>query len=246
MCKQFHGGAFYPCRALAAPHLPPPSVTISRGTVRAARVDPKFNSDEFREWERGRIAAAERGDRRAFDELYRAFAQPLFVQVLMPRLGNRNLAEDALSETFRAMLENISKFGNADTSVWFWLCRVAINKAHDVHRTQQRRGRAMSNFESLLGPVEEPVPTPRDELERSESRNHMRARIERVLQALNPRYRRAIELRIVEEQSREECAAQLDVKVATFDVLILRAVRSFREKWEALEPQKETSVADDV
>jgi RNA polymerase sigma-70 factor (ECF subfamily) len=51
------------------------------------------------------------------------------------------------------------------------------------------------------------------------------------MSGLNARYRRAIELRFVEEFSREECAAALDVKIGTFDVLLLRALRAFRKEW---------------
>ena len=32
----------------------------------------------------------------------------------------------------------------------------------------------------------------------------------------------------------EECAAAMDVKLGTFDVLLLRALRSFRKEWDAL------------
>jgi len=53
------------------------------------------------------------------------------------------------------------------------------------------------------------------------------------MQHLNERYRFAIELRFVEELSREECAARLGVKLGTFDVLLLRALRAFRKEWTA-------------
>jgi RNA polymerase sigma-70 factor (ECF subfamily) len=45
------------------------------------------------------------------------------------------------------------------------------------------------------------------------------------------RYRIAIELRLVQELPREECAKQLAVTVGTFDVLLFRAVRAFRKQF---------------
>ena len=54
-----------------------------------------------------------------------------------------------------------------------------------------------------------------------------------VLAAISPRYRRAIELRFLEDRPREQCAALLEVKLGTFDVLLLRALRAFRQAWEA-------------
>jgi RNA polymerase sigma-70 factor (ECF subfamily) len=46
---------------------------------------------------------------------------------------------------------------------------------------------------------------------------------------LQERYRQAIELRLVQELSREECAKRLGVTIGTFDVLLFRAVRAFRK-----------------
>jgi RNA polymerase sigma-70 factor (ECF subfamily) len=43
------------------------------------------------------------------------------------------------------------------------------------------------------------------------------------------RYRTAIDLRLVQELSREECAKRLNITVGTFDVLLFRAVRAFRK-----------------
>jgi len=51
---------------------------------------------------------------------------------------------------------------------------------------------------------------------------------------MNPRYKRAIELRFLEERTRQECADVLEVKLGTFDVVLLRALRAFRKEWEAL------------
>ena len=58
-----------------------------------------------------------------------------------------------------------------------------------------------------------------------------RARIDEVLVTLPERYRTAIELRLIQELPREECARRLDVTVGTFDVVLHRAVRSFRKKF---------------
>ena len=48
---------------------------------------------------------------------------------------------------------------------------------------------------------------------------------------LQDRYRTAIELRLVQELSREDCAQRLGVTIGTFDVLLFRAVRAFRKQF---------------
>ncbi|MCC6766728.1 MAG: sigma-70 family RNA polymerase sigma factor [Deltaproteobacteria bacterium] len=193
----------------------------------------RFNSPEWLAWERERVARARTGDRVAFGELYRAFASPLFAQVLVPRLGNQAAAEDVLAETFRTLLERLGQFDDQGTSIWFWLVRIAVNKATDMHRGRARRTRALVSFEGLLAPVLEAPPTPRDLTERASDLAALSGRVAEVLGRINPRYRRALEMRFLEERSRQECADALDMKLGTFDVLLLRAVRSFRTAWGA-------------
>ena len=59
----------------------------------------------------------------------------------------------------------------------------------------------------------------------------LRAAVAAALGRINPRYRRALELRFFEEHERTACAAALEIKVGTFDVLLLRALRAFRAAW---------------
>src|SRR5262245_26488678 len=104
-------------------------------------------------WEQQCMARARVGDRAAFAELYRAFAPALYERVLMPKLGNAQAAQDALSETFRSLLEHIEQLDISEQGLWPWLFRVATNKALDMHRSKQRTGRALANCERLLVPL---------------------------------------------------------------------------------------------
>ncbi len=193
----------------------------------------RWDEPKWREWERRCVESARTGDRKAFAALYDAYAPELFRRVLVPRLGNREAAEDALSETFRMLLERIDQYEDQGKSLWHWLSRVAANKATDMHRVKGRTARALTSFEGLLGPLREGSPDPSSTVETLDARQKLVAAVETVLARINPRYRRAIELRFMEDATREACAAALDVKLGTFDVLILRALRSFRKEWEA-------------
>jgi RNA polymerase sigma-70 factor (ECF subfamily) len=182
-------------------------------------------------WEHPCIERAKRGERAAFAELYRAYAPPLFARVLMPRLGDRAAAEDALSETFRTVFERIADFDDQGVSIWHWIARIGSNKANDMHRVRSRTGRALASFEELLAPLLPEVERPGERAEREATALVLRERVVAVLERLNPRYRQAIELRFFEERSREECAAAMDAKLGTFDVVMLRALRAFRKEW---------------
>ena len=176
-----------------------------------------------REW----LAALQRRESFAFERLFQVHAQALYRRVLLPRLGNAAAAEDVLADTFQRAFERIGDFQDRGKGLWGWLATIAANRARDLQREQERRGRALVNYSALLAPLAEDEPS----LDGALEHQRLRANVERVLATLSPRYRRAVELRFFEERSREECAALLEVKVGTFDVVLLRALRAFRKAW---------------
>jgi RNA polymerase sigma-70 factor (ECF subfamily) len=198
-----------------------------------ARMGSSTADDERLAWEQSRVRSALAGDRSAFAELYRAFAPKLYELVLMPKLGDARAAEDALSDTFRALLEHLGELETGTQSLWPWLCRVAGNKAIDQHRKRARTRRALTSFEEQLGPWLGQLESDAGaQLDERMTRVELQRAVSAVLDGLNPRYRRAIELRFLEEHARERCAELMEVKLGTFDVLLLRALRSFRQAWE--------------
>ncbi len=203
--------------------------TLRRATVR----EDDLKSGARLRWEKKCLKRFSRGDKRAFAELYQEYAPRLYSQILLPKLGNRAAAEDVLSETFRVAYQKLPSFEVQKVSVYFWLVRIAKNKATDMFRGQGRKSRALTNFESLLSPLRDSS-GPDAELLGAEEQELAKARIAAVFEKLRPRYRQAIELRFFEERSREECAEAMEVKLGTFDVVLLRALRAFRKEWEAM------------
>lgn len=183
-------------------------------------------------WERACVAAARHGDRGAFAALYRAYAPAVLRRVLIPKLGARDVAEDALAETFRRGYEALGRWEDRGLSIYHWFSRIAVNQAMDHHRKRAREARGKRSYEHLLAPVLPGVEAPGARLEAAGEARVLRERIAVVMGELRPRYRQAIELRFLEGRSRQECAEALEVKIGTFDVLILRALRSFRSRWD--------------
>lgn len=197
-------------------------------------MDRDFTSEAWIAEERALVARMRQGDQRAITEIYRAFAPRLFARVLMPKLGNRQAAEDALSETFRTGIEKLHQFDDKGVSLYFWLSRIAANKATDMHRVKARTRRALASFEELLAPLRPSAPRPEKQLVQKERDVLLKEHVQTVMARLNPRYARAIQLRFLEDRSREACAELMDVKLGTFDVVLLRALRSFRKHWDAV------------
>lgn len=180
--------------------------------------------------ERSVVAKAASGDRRAFEQIYRAYAPTLFSYVLVPMLGDRDDAQDCLRETFLSAYRHLANFTWQDGGLYPWLKTMAKNKARDLLRASGRRQKLRGAFEEHLGGAG--APEPKNPAEEELQRSALRVRIEAVLAELNPRYATVLKMRLLEDRPREECAAALDVKLGTLDVLLFRACKAFRAACE--------------
>jgi RNA polymerase sigma factor (sigma-70 family) len=181
--------------------------------------------------EQALCASAHAGDRAALGKLLRKYGPVLFRSVLLPRLGSDALAQDALGETYARVVERFHQFHWQSCGVYPWLRVIALRIALDILRSRRR--------ETLFEPddIEREIdaaerdPGAGGEAELCEKRDlaDARGRVDAALAKLNPRYAQAIRLRVLEERSRDEVAAALGVSVATFDVVLHRALASLKK-----------------
>ncbi len=177
------------------------------------------------------VEEAQAGHLDAMRPLLERYAQPLYGTVILPRLGDTATAEDVLRDTLATAVEKIKRFTWQGKTIYPWLRQIAINKVYDVHR-QAKRSRKLADAMVHEVAVETDPDTHADaQLIADQERRAHRARIDEALGRLAERYRTAIELRLVQELSREECARRLDVSVGPFDVLLFRAVRAVRKQF---------------
>jgi RNA polymerase sigma-70 factor (ECF subfamily) len=180
--------------------------------------------------ERALVGRAQAGDREALRLLLGRHSDALYCRVILPRAGDTAVAEDVLKETMVTAIEKLGTFRWQGRSIYFWLRQIAVNKVIDHHRATGRSGKLAqaiaSEPEPTILPTRETLPEAA--LIAEEERRINAERIGATLEQINPRYRKAIELRLIEELPREECARRLEVTVGTFDVLLFRAVRAFR------------------
>jgi RNA polymerase sigma factor (sigma-70 family) len=149
--------------------------------------------------------------------------------VILPRLGDTSSAEEVLRDTLATAVEKINRFTWQGKSIYPWLRQIAINKVYDVHR-QSKRSRRLADAMVHEVPVESDPESHADaQLIADQERRAHRDRIDDTMGLLQERYRTAIELRLIQELSREECAKRLGITIGTFDVLLFRAVRAFRK-----------------
>jgi RNA polymerase sigma-70 factor (ECF subfamily) len=200
-----------------------------RPVFKLCRVEPvhEWRSDDL-EHERLLCERAKAGDREALGTLLGRHGPRLYRSVLLPRLGSTALAEEALSTTYVRVVERFAQFTWQAVGVYPWLRMVALRVALDQLRAQKR--------ELLFEPADiERELEARDGNQRAAEalEEHdllvARRKVESVLGRINERYALAIRLRVLDERSREEAAGVLGVTVATFDVVLHRALAALRK-----------------
>lgn len=159
------------------------------------------------------------------------YASPLYATVILPRVGNTAAAEDVLRDTMATAIEKLHKFRWQGRSIYVWLRQIATNKAYDVHRRSKRTKKLADAMAAEMPSESAPEDRADARLIADEERTSNRQRIDTTLDRLSDRYRKAIQLRLIDELPRAECAKLMEVTTGTFDVLLFRAVRAFRKQF---------------
>ncbi|WP_231511830.1 RNA polymerase sigma factor [Chondromyces apiculatus] len=174
---------------------------------------------------------AAQGDRAALGQILRVHGPVLYRSVLLPRLGSQALAQDALAETYARVVEKFGQFQWQSCGVYPWLRVVALRIALDMLRARKRE--TLFEPDDLQREIDasESDPSTRADVALCERRDlaEARARVDTALGRLNPRYAGAIRMRVLEERPREEVARELGVTVATFDVVLHRAMTALKK-----------------
>src|SRR5262249_18486513 len=112
-----------------------------------------------------------------------------------------------------------------------WLRVVALRIALDILRARRRE--ALYQPEDLEREIDASErdwsATGEAELCEKHDLADARSRVEAALGRINPRYADAIRMRVLEEHPREDVARKLGVSVATFDVVLHRALTALKK-----------------
>ncbi|WP_394838526.1 RNA polymerase sigma factor [Pendulispora rubella] len=215
-----------------------PALNVRTAMLAGVRVRPEENELEL---ERQLVVRAQAKDREALGQLLGRYGPALYRSVLLPRLGSEAAAKDALGETYAKVVERIDRFTWQNVGFYPWLRTLALHVAIDQLRARKRMVLwDADDVERTLDAKSESDGSALDQsLSEQQDRAVARAKVARALEAIHPRYARAIQLRILEERPREEVAAMFEVTPATFDVLLHRAIAALKKSLgDAKEPEE--------
>jgi RNA polymerase sigma-70 factor (ECF subfamily) len=175
------------------------------------------------------LAAAVRGDRKAFGQLVRAYQRRAYAAAYS-LVGNRDdaleLSQDAFVKAFKAM-----KRFDLNMPFYPWLHRIVRNTSLNHIKKKKRRGE--SSLDEMMESgfdAHDPAHRPDDCATREELLKH----IQRAMEQLTPEQQEILRLRHFMELSYGEIAASLDIPQGTVMSRLHGARKKLRTAVESL------------
>ena len=163
------------------------------------------------------LTRAKEGDRWAFGVLVRMH-QPMVFRTVLRMVRNEDDAMDITQDSFVRAFTRLEGFRGA-SSFGTWVCRIAINQALNL----QRARKPVVDAEKVhLSSAPEDVLAVREQ-------EYIHARLDEAIEALPPRQRLTLLLRVKDGKSHKEIADLLDCAVGTSKASFHSAVLNLRK-----------------
>ncbi|KXK25882.1 MAG: RNA polymerase sigma factor SigX [candidate division WS6 bacterium OLB20] len=156
----------------------------------------------------------------AFGIIYEKYATPVY-RSLYVKVGNKEIAEELLSDTFTTLLEILPNF-RSDSSLKTFITGVAFNKARQYW--QKNSDGPLSLEEDLAGMDDEEE----DEEEEQQTEHQIRFEkqlVEAIMSELEPPYNEVLEMRFIRGMSINQTAEELNLTSANVRVIQHRALK---------------------
>jgi RNA polymerase sigma-70 factor (ECF subfamily) len=190
-------------------------LTTGAGTHSSA-----LNADRSSLSDSALVAAARKGDMKAFERLYRLHSGKV-MGLCLRMTRRRDVAEDCVQQTFIRAWRSLAAF-EGRSAFGTWLHRIAVNEVLTHERNHGTR--AESDEDAVADATAEP-----QELQRAYDAAEVMD-VERALATLPPGSRHVVVLQTVYGYSHEEVAEMLGIAVGTCKAQLHRGRRLLRER----------------
>ncbi len=174
------------------------------------------------------LERAASGDRDAFGELFRKYADRVY-RVARRMCSNDDDAWDVTQDAFLRAMEAMDRF---DTRFRFftWMYRITTNLAINLARKKKRRSESV--FDESVGRGDRE--RLRDDVAESEEAGRLARAVDRAVEKLTPSLRAVFVLRVDRRMSYTEIAESLDIPLGTVMSRLNRARAAVRKELGAL------------
>ena len=200
------------------------AIGIGKDTDRLIKIKKKAEKTDRALKDHELVLLAIDGDQRAYGKLMGRYRDSIYFMI-QKMVNNKDDAEDLTIEAFGKAFNNIHKY-SPDYAFSTWLYRIAINNCIDFIRKKRLEtfslDEPMDNGDeggSTTRDVQSGVLDPEEEIIKKQRILLMR----NVIEKLNNKYRRLIELRYLKELSYQEISETLNLPLGTVKAQLFRA-----------------------
>jgi RNA polymerase sigma-70 factor, ECF subfamily len=174
-----------------------------------------------------------RGEQRAFDQFFEAYAARLVAFAARRSALDPAALEDVVQMTMINAMRGLASF-RGGSSLFTWLCQICRNQLADLRRKAARQPKVESldtlTEERPLAKVVQLTDfrDPLDECAADDDRSAVR----RAINRLPSHYARILELRFGDELTVPEIARLLQVSESAAESQLVRARQAFRAEWQ--------------
>lgn len=167
------------------------------------------------------LERARNGDQKAFAELLSKYRDSINYMVLK-MVHNRDDADDITIEAFGKAFSNLDKY-TPDYAFSTWLYKIATNNTIDFIRKKRFQTLSLDyeNEDNLN--LSEIVKADIADPEEKFIKNQRAIILREIIEKLNPKYGKLIQLRYFDELSYEEIAQELNIPLGTVKAQLFRA-----------------------
>ncbi len=188
------------------------------------------NNQSIRREEGEILAAARKGNREAFEELFKMYRRPIFLRVFRI-LRNPEDTQDVVQKTFQKAFIHLDRFeGRSLFSTW--ITRIAINEALMFKRSVRKCNETSLDTSETNDAWVAEVPDPHTDLEASYARREMLELLSLAIEDLQPAMRTAVQSFDLRERSLNETAKLMRISLTAAKSRLCRGRRMLRKKLE--------------
>ena len=166
------------------------------------------------------IEQAQRGDRKAFESIYRA-ASGFVYNVALRITNNQQEAQEVTQDVFMKIYHHLKDFAFR-SSFKTWAYRITVNTACDAYKKMKKDIVRREDFDTVIQTQPAPIDTAKEIVEKEERALNQK-RLDSLLNRLNLNQRTCIILREIQGLSYQEMAQTLHINLNTVRTRLKRA-----------------------
>jgi len=166
------------------------------------------------------IEQAQRGDREAFESIYKA-ASGFVYSVALRITNNRQEAQEVTQDVFLKIYHHLKDFGFR-SAFKTWVYRITVNTALNAYRRIAKEANRRHDFDTVIEKQAASRDTEKEIMQQEESVSNQK-RLEALLNKLNLEQRTCIVLREIQGLSYQEISRILNINLNTVRSRLKRA-----------------------